>query len=141
MHGRIPIHASGEADLDFDATDSDELLRGGERYYAPVVKSARDARAAVLVLPLGTDRKERAMLVVSELTTNAIVHAGGVLYLQIFLYDSGARVEVADASPSRPGPIKVNLTSGRGLQMVEALATTWGWAPKPWGKVVWAELE
>ena len=94
---------------------------------------------AVLVLPLGADRKERAVLVVSELTTNAFVHAGGVLYLHIFQYDSGIRLEVADASPRRPGPIKANLTSGRGLQMVEALARAWG-GPKPWGKVVWAEL-
>jgi two-component sensor histidine kinase len=141
MHARIPTHASGEAALEFDARDTDESARGGDRYYAPVVKSSRDARAAVLVLPLGSDRKERAVLVVSELTTNAIVHAGGVLYLQVFQYDSGVRLEVADASPRRPGPIKVNLTSGRGLQMVEALARAWGWAPKPWGKVVWAELE
>ena len=33
-------------------------------------------------MPFDEDRKERAVLVVSELTTNAIVHAGGVLYLQ-----------------------------------------------------------
>ena len=104
MHRRLPTHASGEGDLEFDARETDESARGGDRYYAPVVKSARDARAAVLVLPLGADRKERAVLVVSELTTNAIVHAGGVLYLQVFQYDSGIRLEVADASPRRPGP-------------------------------------
>jgi anti-sigma regulatory factor (Ser/Thr protein kinase) len=141
MHWRLPVQASGQAGPTFDATDAQEVARDGERYYAPVVKSARDARAAVLALPLDDEHKERALLVVSELTTNAIVHAGGVLYLQVFYYHGRVRVEVADTSPKPPGPVKVNLTSGRGLQMVEALSKAWGSELRPWGKVVWACLE
>ncbi len=124
-----------------DETDAREAVSDSGSYFAPAVKSARDARAAVLALPLEQDRKERALLVVSELTTNAIVHAGGVLYLQVRHNDGQIRVEVADASARLPGPIKVNLTSGRGLLMVEALAKAWGSEPRSWGKVVWAELE
>jgi two-component sensor histidine kinase len=139
MHGRLPVFASGEANLEFDAPAT-EAVSDAQRYYAPVVKSSRDARAAVLALPLDDEDKERAVLVVSELTTNAIVHAGGVVYLQIFRDGGHLRIEVADASPKPAGPIKVNLTSGRGLQMVEALSTNWGSELRSWGKVVWAEL-
>jgi anti-sigma regulatory factor (Ser/Thr protein kinase) len=92
-------------------------------------------------MPFGEDRMERALLVVSELTTNAIVHAGGVLYLQFSHGDGLLHIEVADASATLSRPGKVDPTSGRGLQMVEALARAWGWEPRSWGKVVWAELD
>jgi anti-sigma regulatory factor (Ser/Thr protein kinase) len=91
-------------------------------------------------MPLDDALKERAVLVVSELATNAIVHGGGVLYLEIFRSNGRLRVEVADASPKLPGRVKVNVTSGRGLRMVDVLADAWGSEPRPWGKVVWAEL-
>ncbi len=133
------MFASGEANLEFDAPSTEDAV-DARRYYAPGVKSSRDARAAVLALPLADDEKERAVLVVSELTANAIVHAGGVVYLQIFRAGGHLRIEVADASPKPAGPVKVNLTSGRGLQMVEALTTNWGSELRSWGKVVWAEL-
>jgi two-component sensor histidine kinase len=139
--GEATGDASGEAELRLEGVAAPEALGVSECYYAPVVKSARDARAAVLALPLEEDRKERAVLVVSELTTNAIVHAGGVRYLQVNRNDGRIRVEVADASPRHPGPVRVKLTSGRGLLMVEALAKAWGSEPRSWGKVVWAELE
>jgi two-component sensor histidine kinase len=139
--GEATGHTSGDAELRLDKTDAREAVGESECYYAPIVKSVRDARAAVLALPLDEDRKERTVLVVSELTANAIVHAGGALYLQVCHNDGHVRVEVADASPRLPGPVKVNLTSGRGLLMVEALARAWGSEPRSWGKVVWAELE
>lgn len=139
LHGRLPVFASGEANLEFIAPGI-RGVHGGERYYAPVVKSPRHARAAVQALTLDDEEKERAVLVVSELTTNAIVHAGGVVYLQIVRDGNHVRIEVADASPTPAGPVKVNLTSGRGLQMVEALAKNWGYELRSWGKVVWAEL-
>lgn len=92
-------------------------------------------------MALDDDLKERAVLVVSELATNAIVHGGGVLYLQVFRSHGHLRIEVADASPKLPGRVKVNITSGRGLQMVDVLANAWGSEARPWGKVVWAELD
>src|SRR5215469_15980197 len=103
MHGRLPLFASGEANLEMDVAGAQEGARDTERYYAPVVKSSRDARAAVLALPLDDEHKERAVLVVSELTTNAIVHAGGVVYLQIFSEGGQVRIEVADASSTPAG--------------------------------------
>lgn len=139
--GEATGHTSGDAEMRLDGTDAREAAGESEYYDASAVKTARDARAAVLALPLAEDRKERAVLVVSELATNAFVHAGGVLYLQVRYDDGQVRVEVADASPRLPGPVKVNLTSGRGLLMVDVLAKAWGSEPRSWGKVVWAELE
>lgn len=136
----MPIDASHEARSPLGGTDAPEGLGGNERYFARVVSTAREARAFVLAMPLDDDLKERAVLVVSELATNAIVHAGGVLYLQFFRREGRMRVEVADASPKLPGRVKVNLTSGRGLQMVDVLADAWGSELRPWGKVVWADL-
>jgi anti-sigma regulatory factor (Ser/Thr protein kinase) len=140
MQRRLPVGVSDEAESQLDGTNAHEGIGNSERYFARVVRSAREARAAVLALPVDDDRKEQALLVVSELATNAIVHAGGVLYLQLWHADGHIRIEVADSSAKVPGPVKVYLTSGRGLQMVEALATAWGSEPRPWGKVVWAEL-
>jgi len=114
---------------------------GAKGYVVPAVKSARDARAAVVALPLDEERKERAVLVVSELAGNAILHAGGVLWLQIFHDESRTRVEVADASHVLPGPVDASAMSGRGLQLIDAFAKAWGAEPRSWGKVVWAEIE
>jgi anti-sigma regulatory factor (Ser/Thr protein kinase) len=134
----VPV--SGEANFEQSSTEETQT-EGAKGYFVPAVKSARDARAAVLALPLDEDRKERAVLVVSELAGNAILHAGGVLWLQIFHDDSRTRVEVADASQSLPGPVDAGGMSGRGLQLIGAFAKTWGAEPRSWGKVVWAEIE
>jgi anti-sigma regulatory factor (Ser/Thr protein kinase) len=135
------VHTSRGAGLGLDGLDTQGTLGHHDRYLAPAVKTARGARAAVRGMPFDEDRKERALLVVSELTTNAIVHGGGVLYLQFSRGDGLLHIEVADPSPTLPGPVKVNMTSGRGLLMVDALARAWGSDPRWWGKVVWAELD
>ncbi len=131
---------SGEAN--FEPSPIEETkTEGAKGYFVPAVKSARDARAAVLALPLDEDRQERAVLVVSELAGNAILHAGGVLWLQISHDERRTRVEVADASKVLPGPVDASTMSGRGLQLIEAFAKAWGAEPRSWGKVVWAEIE
>jgi anti-sigma regulatory factor (Ser/Thr protein kinase) len=130
------VAVSEETNLERGQTEDD-----GQRCISAAVTTARDARATVLALPLDEERKERTVLVVSELAANAILHAGGVLSLRVQYDQSRIRVEVADASPVFPGPVKVSTMSGRGLQLIEALAETWGAERRPWGKIVWAELE
>lgn len=85
-----------------------------------------------------------AVLLVSELVTNAIRHAGGSRCdLTLHLSDGVLRVEVRDESPRpparrAPGP---DDTSGRGLVLIDSLAAQWGTQPGPGrGKVVWFEL-
>jgi PAS domain S-box-containing protein len=81
-------------------------------------------------------------LLVSEVTSNALRHAGSP-FTVILRYDGArVRVEVGDGSralpqPRRPGPEEIG---GRGLVLVEALAADWGVRPTLEGKRVWFEL-
>lgn len=87
-------------------------------------------------------------LLVSELITNAIVHAAPhdskeQIALTISISKGLVRVEVGDANPSPPTRIvdaALDAPSGRGLALVDALSTTWGVTPTTSGKFVWFEV-
>lgn len=85
-----------------------------------------------------------AELLVSELVTNALVHGGGGASLAVTVAPGGVRVEVADDLPDELQPVvrptSASATGGRGLALVEALATAWGVRRAPGGKVVWFHL-
>jgi anti-sigma regulatory factor (Ser/Thr protein kinase) len=83
-----------------------------------------------------------AQLVVSELATNAVVHAGSPFSVSVRYDGSAIRIAVHDWNPTLPvmrneGPTAI---SGRGLQLVNMLARDWGVETSPDGKTVWAEL-
>lgn len=83
-----------------------------------------------------------AELVVSELVTNASLHAAPPIVVRLFLED-GIRIEVEDEGPGLPILTRPNLDAmtGRGLSMVGAVTSRWGVEPAgPERKVVWAEL-
>jgi anti-sigma regulatory factor (Ser/Thr protein kinase) len=86
---------------------------------------------------------DAALLVVSELVTNALVHTDGKVRMDLTLVNNRLRIAIADASPRspvRPTSIGWEATGGRGILLVEALAATWGTLPVSGGKQVWAEL-
>ncbi|WP_369192839.1 SpoIIE family protein phosphatase [Streptomyces djakartensis] len=90
-----------------------------------------------------TEHYDAALLVVSELVTNALVHTDGQVRMDLTLINDRLRVAVADASPRtpvRPRSIGWEATGGRGILLVEALSATWGTLPVSGGKQVWAEL-
>ena len=92
---------------------------------------------------LGADQlAELAELLVSELVTNAVLHARTTITLEVQLIGGGVRVGVIDAS--RRGPrqrdYSKEATTGRGLTLVESLASSWGSEPTSNGKTVWFEL-
>jgi anti-sigma regulatory factor (Ser/Thr protein kinase) len=79
-------------------------------------------------------------LMISELVTNAVAHAGTTLALRIEASDNMVRVQVTDRQPGSVGPLEPGPTEprGRGLQIVNALADRWGVEPAPdGGKTVW----
>jgi anti-sigma regulatory factor (Ser/Thr protein kinase) len=84
-----------------------------------------------------------ACLVISELVTNAVVHAGGKISLSLACVDDRLRLAVRDRSsspPQQPG-VKLERGSGRGLLLVEGFSDAWGYLPTTdGGKVVWAVL-
>ena len=88
---------------------------------------------------------EAAVLVVSELTTNAVLHARTELVVRLAVNDAGGlRIEVVDAAEGHPRVRghSAGATTGRGLFIVEDLAREWGVEPAgpgP-GKTVWVEL-
>lgn len=92
-------------------------------------------------LPLNDELKQRAALVLSELATNAVLHAGTPFFVRVHHDGRSVRVEVEDASPALPDLAGESAMSGRGLRIVDAPATNWGSQRKAGGKVVWAELK
>ena len=84
-----------------------------------------------------------AEIVASELVTNAVLHARTLMRLTLSVMDDGGlRISVFDENPRLPTKAGVpgEATSGRGLFLVEQLATTWGVEQSAEGKVVWARL-
>ncbi|GAA2922433.1 SpoIIE family protein phosphatase [Streptomyces enissocaesilis] len=92
------------------------------------------------------EQLDAAVLMVSEMVTNVLVHTDGdALLVAEATGEPGARrlrVEVADSSDElphkrRPGEMA---SSGRGLILMEMLADTWGVDPRGEGKCIWFEL-
>ncbi|MBT2510324.1 ATP-binding protein [Streptomyces sp. ISL-98] len=85
-----------------------------------------------------------ALLVANELVANALVHTGGDGIELVATYGDGLLlVEVRDASDEPPSPVAdAGLdVCGRGLAMVHALSSDWGWTRRAeGGKSTWALL-
>jgi anti-sigma regulatory factor (Ser/Thr protein kinase) len=81
-------------------------------------------------------------LLVSELVANAVSHAESATTLSLRLSDDILRVEVHDASPAVPHRRVVlqDDPDGRGLFIVDAMATRWGVESHAAGKSVWFEV-
>lgn len=92
------------------------------------------------------DITDSAVLAVSELVTNAVVHAGTPARLNLRLDPDSLRVEVQDLHPHRALPLispqpAEDAEHGRGLQITSALASTWGVEYTHRAKMVWLEFE
>jgi anti-sigma regulatory factor (Ser/Thr protein kinase) len=90
-----------------------------------------------------TDVSDAGVLIASEFVTNTVTHTHGrTIRLRIRWASLVGHVEVWDASPVRllkRSPDETD-TGGRGLLLVEAYSSRWGYYPSAGGKVVWAEL-
>ncbi|MET9953276.1 ATP-binding protein [Streptomyces sp. NPDC006339] len=126
------------------------LLRGA----GGAVTRCRDFTAAALTdwgwlpgtTPEDRERAEDVLLMVSEVVTNACLHADGPEQLVLRHSEGHLRVEVYDTNPAppRPGvPRSPALPGGHGLMVLDRLAGAWGSAAKDDGapgKVVWLEV-
>jgi anti-sigma regulatory factor (Ser/Thr protein kinase) len=106
------------------------------------VRLARSYVSGVAASFLDVESTAVAALLVSELATNAVLHARTDFTVSVVLQDERLRVIVEDAHHSAPmvqSPA-ISSASGRGLFLVDALATRWGVEPTERGKAVWFEL-
>jgi hypothetical protein len=121
------------------------------------VRVARRWAAGLLSGPnhaLGEDLIEAAVLLVSELVTNAIRadspvpdparrSGRGKFSLLIIGAPGTVRIEVHDSAggrPPLPGNRGTDAETGRGLAVIATLSRRWGWEADQRGKVVWCEL-
>ena len=115
----------------------------------PEEASVAAARAAIVAAAKswGFGRRFDLALVASELVTNAVVHTSSstIVVRCRLLAPSHVEVAVSDDGGGAPFVEAVDLgrIGGRGMRLVEAVASAWGWHPVGAGeaKVVWARLD
>jgi anti-sigma regulatory factor (Ser/Thr protein kinase) len=123
---------------------SEQRLTLAESLQAPA--HAR-AWTALQLPPLPTHIVEDALLLVSELVTNAVRHGRPDIVISLAITADRIRVEVRDGGDSLPmlpaGHPSIDRATGRGLLIVAATAHDWGVERMPGiaGKTVWAELD
>lgn len=100
----------------------------------------RDALAATDAPPVVVDS---AVLLISELATNVTLHARTELQVTVRFEDDTLWGEVKDWNARLPQPCVApdNATTGRGLALVQSIATRWGMERDDDGKTVWFALE
>lgn len=108
-------------------------------------RAVAEARRAVESLSgeLSTECLDDLRLLVTELVTNAVRHAGGWVDLRVVMMPSRVRVEVFDSGPgfeagdaAEPGTEQLG---GRGLYLVQQISDRWG-VEQNHGNLVWFEL-
>ncbi|MEW1616092.1 MULTISPECIES: SpoIIE family protein phosphatase [unclassified Streptomyces] len=120
--------------------------------FEPVGRSVATARAFVRDTLQGwgyNDVVDDAVVLTSELVTNAVIHAGTAADVLCLRTEDGVRVEVADHYPEREVPlhstgldfVSPDSENGRGLLLCAALAARWGVEYTPTRKHVWFQLD
>jgi anti-sigma regulatory factor (Ser/Thr protein kinase) len=106
-------------------------------------REARDAVRAALAewqMPYCLDD---ALIVASELSTNAVRHGSGPITLTLRADDGNLWIIVRDAQPTalpEPKALTETESGGRGLHLVSAVSLRWGWERQDSTKTVWAEV-
>lgn len=85
---------------------------------------------------------QHVILVASELATNAVRHTRGIFTLSVEFNGDIIHVSVRDTSERPPAKLFAGdeAENGRGLFLVNALSSSWGWRTAIVGKTTWAEL-
>ncbi|HEX3794223.1 MAG TPA: ATP-binding protein, partial [Acidimicrobiales bacterium] len=83
-----------------------------------------------------------ALLLISEVVTNALLYAGGPVTVEVQHKGGAYRIAVGDQSRTPPTKkdYRVDDATGRGLHLLDVLAAGWGWNKTASGKIVWFDL-
>ena len=146
-----PRHGSGIN----DGSGANAVVKESRRVVSAIEVRHEPTSAGLVRRRIGADLAERGIepdsinevvLVISELVGNAVRHtpmaAADPLAVRWEVDPDGVLVEVTDAStePPRPRTPGTDEPSGRGLQIVAAMADDWGVVPLRSGKRVWAHV-
>ncbi len=113
---------------------------------SPHPRAVRDARAFVQdrcrAGGVADDACDAAVLLTSEIVTNAFVHGRSDARITVTLGDGTLVVEVGDDNAQLPQVVEQRAESvgGRGLFILDGMASSWGTVEHPEGKTVWFEL-
>jgi anti-anti-sigma regulatory factor len=144
-YGRLPVApsvAAGEAVL----SDARRAIPSISDHLPPIPGASRHARGLVTEACARWELPHLvgpACVVISELVTNAVQHAGTTMTVRLALRGRHLHIAVRDGSVAQPmllRPAVTDPTGGRGLQLVASTAAHWGVLPSDDGKVVWAAL-
>jgi anti-sigma regulatory factor (Ser/Thr protein kinase) len=130
------------------AMKSAEVAKPGTRVFLGSLREIRSVREFVAEMADGCPAADDLILLASEISANAVVHTasgkGGTFTVVVHPGDAMIRVEVHDGgSDTAPDARSAGeqAGSGRGLGLVEMLATRWGHLGGRDGRVVWFEVE
>ncbi|MET8832127.1 SpoIIE family protein phosphatase [Streptomyces sp. NPDC004610] len=135
-----------------DRSRSSVITARAAASFEPLGRSVASARSFVRDTLQGwgfADIVDDAVVLTSELVTNAVVHAGTAADVLCLRSEDGVRIEVADRYPEREIPLQgsaaamgnLDREGGRGLQLCAALAGRWGVDYTPTHKQVWFQID
>jgi hypothetical protein len=110
----------------------------------PVIGAARRSREVLTDACARWDRDDlagSACIVVTELVNNVVAHARTPMVVLVAMREAGLAVAVRDDSPRAPsfsGAPAPTAYGGRGMLLIDSVATRWGCLTLAHGKVVWA---
>ena len=101
--------------------------------------AARTARRWLRQQVDGSDAGEVAELLLTEVVTNAVVHARTGSTVRLTQGGGVLCLEVADGSAVPPRHVHRGgmAEGGRGIDLLDSLSQRWGWRPEAAGKVIW----
>jgi len=127
---------TAEGSADFELAAKFSAARGAPGQARRMVVAALRRRG------YGDTLVQDAALVLTELSANAVLHAGSPFSVSVSSEDSTLRIAVGDSRPLDGVSASHGLIPhpGRGLGLIEAVSACWGTAAVSGGKIVWAEL-
>lgn len=113
-----------------------------EQHPAAVRRARRFVHDECRAAGFNGDTSDTAVLLTSEIVTNAFLHGRSGARVTLTATDERLRVEVDDDNTFLPQRVEADreALNGRGLAIVDMLAADWGAAQRAAGKVVWFEL-
>lgn len=145
MHTSVVQYPSGGACGSFGHVPPTELTASFPAERESPGRARRLAACELRYWGHGEELVNEAALVLSELASNAVIHAGSPFTISVQAQDSLLRIAVRDQCPALAtanGDGGLLVRAPHGLAVIQALSAQWGVenTPDGAGKVVWAEL-